>query len=281
MQNFLEYAVQGLLLGVTYGLIALPIGLFYMTIRTLDVAVGGYAAASGIVAATVGGIAGVAAGLLTGVTVAMGVSVIYRLLVKRGIGDPITVVAATFGVGMAIDSVILWQHGTAPLISQLFTGFWSVEGISINPQSVLNLAIGIVMVGLALAVLFATSVGRQLRASADNVLGALLAGVPVVRLQYLTFFVQGLLAAIAGILLVYTSGLDFTSGTRLTLSAFGAAILFGLRGPAYCFLGGLVLGLVEGLVGGYGSGGLTTMLPFLFVLLVLVASPRVALAGRP
>jgi branched-chain amino acid transport system permease protein len=281
VQNFLEYAVQGLLLGVTYGLIALPIGLFYMTIRTLDVAVGGYAAASGIVAATVGGIAGVTAGLLTGVTIAMGVSIIYRLLVKRGIGDPITVVAATFGVGMAIDSVILWQHGTSPLISQLFTGFWSVGGISINPQSVLNLAIGIVMVGLALVVLFATSVGRQLRASADNVLGALLAGVPVVRLQYLTFFVQGLLAAIAGVLLVYTSGLDFTSGTRLTLAAFGAAILFGLRGPVHCFLGGLVLGLVEGLVGGYGSGGLTTMLPFLFVLLVLVASPRVALAGRP
>jgi branched-chain amino acid transport system permease protein len=256
-------------------------GLFYTTIRTLDVAVGGYAALAGVAAATVGGIAGVGAGLVVGTAMAMFVSVIYRLLVKQGIGNPITVVAATFGIGMAIDSLILWWHGKDPVIEQLFTGFWSIGGISINPQQVLNLVIGLALVGLALAGLYLTDVGRQLRASADNTLGALLSGVPVVRLQYLTFFVQGLVASIAGVLLVYTSGLDFTSGTRLTLVAFGAAILFGLRGPAHCFLGGLVLGLVEGLVGGYGSGGLTSVIPFVFVLLVLVASPRVALAGRP
>jgi branched-chain amino acid transport system permease protein len=256
-------------------------GLFYMTVRTLDVAVGGYAALAGIVAVTVGGIAGVGAGLAVGTAMAMLVSVIYRLLVKRGIGDPITVVAATFGVGMAIDSLILWRHGKDPVIEQLFNGFWSVGGISINPQQVLNLAVGLVLVALAMAGLYATDVGRQLRASADNVLGAMLSGVPVVRLQYLTFFVQGLVASIAGVLLVYTSGLDFTSGARLTLVAFGAAILFGLRGPLHCFAGGLVLGLVEGLVGGYGSGGLTSLIPFVFVLLVLVSSPRVALAGRP
>jgi branched-chain amino acid transport system permease protein len=196
-------------------------------------------------------------------------------------GDPITVVAATFGVGLAIGSVILWQFGKDPVVRHVFNGFWHVGGISINPQSIVNLGVGLAMVALILAGLYTTSVGRQLRAGADNLLGALLAGVPVVRLQYLMFFVQGLIAAIAGTLLVYTSGLDFTSGTRLTLVAFGAAILFGLRGPVHCFLGGLVLGLVEGLVAGYGSGGLSSMIPYLFVLLVIVASPRVALAGRP
>jgi len=281
MHNFLEYAVQGLLLGVTYGLIALPMGLFYMTIRTLDVAVGGYAALAGIVAATVGGVAGIAAGLTVGVAVAMGVGVIYRLLVHRGIGDPITVVAATFGVGLAIDSFVLWQFGKDAIIRRVFDGFWSVDGISINPQSIVNLGIGVVIVVLILTGVYATSVGRQLRASADNGLGALLTGVPVVRLQYLTFFVEGLFAAIAGILLVYTSGLDFNSGIRLTLVAFGAAILFGIRGPLHCFLGGLAFGLVEGLVAGYGSGGVSAMIPYLVVLLVLVASPRVALAARP
>lgn len=281
MRELLEYAVQGALLGVTYGLVALPIGLIYSSFRVIDAGVGSYAALAGIVALSVGGIAGIAAGLAIGAALATLVALIYQLLVRREMAEPVIVVTATFAVGMAVDSLILWRYGTDPFVKQTFDSAWSIADVSINPQSIVNLLIGLVLVALTAGGLFHTSTGRQVRASADNVLGALLAGIPVVRIQYMMFAFEGLLAAVAGVLLVYTTGLDFTSGLHLTLIAFGAAILFGLRGPLQCFLGGLAIGVVEALVAGYGSGGLVSALPFVFVLVILVASPRIAEAGRP
>lgn len=281
MIEFLGYVLQGALIGVTYGLIALPFGLVYMTLHVADAAVGSYAALAGIVAATIGGVVGAVAGILAGVAMALLVALIYQGLVKRRIGDPIIVVAASFAVALAAESLILTQHGKDGIIRRIFKESWDVGGIYINPQSVINLIVGFVLVGAVAALLNRSSIGRQIRASADNVLGALLTGVPVVRLQYLVFAAEGLLAGVGGVLLVYTTGISYSSGIQLTLTAFGAALIFGLRGPLYGFLGGLVIGIAQALVAGYTSGGIYTAIPFFFVLVVLVLSPRAAMVGRP
>ena len=281
MTEFLGYVLQGALIGVAYGLIALPFGLAYMTLHVADAAVGSYAALAGIVAATIGGVVGAGAGIISSVGMALVVALIYQGLIKRRIGDPIIVVAATFAVALAAESLILTLHGKDALIKRVFEESWDISGIYINPQSVINLVVGLVLVGVVAALLNWSSVGRQIRASADNVLGALLTGIPVVRLQYLVFAAEGLLAGIGGVLLVYTTGIDYASGIRLTLTAFGAAIIFGLRGPLHGFLGGLVIGIVQALVSGYTSGGIYATIPFLFVLVVLVLSPRAATVGRP
>lgn len=281
MHEFLQYLVQGVLIGVTYGLIALPLGLAHMAAGIVDAAVGGYATLAGVVAVVVGGVVGVVAGIGIGIAAALVVAVIYRLLVKRGVGDPVIVIAATFGAGLAIQSITLTQFGKDPSIARLFTQSWDLGPIFVNPQQVINLAVGVAFVAALLVALYKTSIGRQIRAGADNKIGALLAGISVTRLQYLVFAVEGLLAGVAGILLAYTTGLDFTSVVTLTLSAFGAAVIFGMRGPLACFLGGIVIGVVESLVAGYISSGVLTAIPYIFVIAVLLFMPRSSLAVRP
>lgn len=281
MTELLGYILQGALIGVAYGLIALPFGLTYRTLHVADAAVGSYAVLGGIVAVTIGGVVGAFAGVAASVAMALLVGLIYQGLIKRRIGDPIIVVACTFAVALAIESAILTLHGKDAVIIRLFSESWEISGIYLNPQSIVNLVIGALLVAALFATLNWTSAGRQIRASADNVLGALLAGIPVVRLQFLVFAIQGLLCGIAGILLLLTTGMDYASGIKLTLTAFGAAIIFGLRGPLHAFLGGIVIGVVQALVAGYTPGGIYSTIPFLFVLVVLVASPRAAMVGRP
>jgi branched-subunit amino acid ABC-type transport system permease component len=65
--------------------------------------------------------------------------------------------------------------------------------------------------------------------------------------------VAGLLAGIAGVLVLYTAGMDFASGMSLTLAGFGAAIVFGLQGPLRGFFGGLAIGIVDVLEPDTGS----------------------------
>lgn len=281
MNEFLQYLVQGLMIGVMYGLIALPLGLAHMACGIVDAAVGGYAVLAGVVAITVGGVVGVFAGIGVGVVTALIVAVIYSLLVKRGVGDPVITIAATFGAALAIQSIILTQFGKDPSMGQLFSQSWNLGPVYINPQQIINLAIGASLVSALLIILYKSSIGRQIRAGADNKIGALLAGISVTRLQYLVFAVEGLLAGIAGILLAYTTGLDFTSVVTLTLSAFGAAVIFGMRGPLACFSGGIVIGLVESLVAGYVSSGALIAIPYIFVIAVLIFVPRSTLAVRP
>lgn len=282
MHEFLQYAVYGILIGATYGLIAVPLGFAHTAFGIVDAAVGAYAALAGVVAIVVGGALGIIAGVGVGIAAALVVAVVYRLLVKRRVADPIIIIAATFGIGLAIQSIILTQFGKDPVIAQVFPRSWRWGAIFLNPQQILDFVVGLLVVAALLVILYKTSIGRQIRAGADNTTGALLAGISVVRNQYLIFAVEGLLAGIGGILLVYTTGLDYTSAVTLTLNAFAAAVIFGMGGPVACFLGGIVIGFVESMVAGYVSSGVLTAGPYVFVILVLIfkRSPMIA-GGRP
>jgi branched-chain amino acid transport system permease protein len=111
-----------------------------------------------------------------------------------------------------------------------------------------------------------------MRAAAVNPSGAELAGIPVARIQFGTYLAGGLLGGLAGIMILYSAGLDFTASLSLTLSGFGAAIIFGIASPLRCLLGGIAMGVAEALAAGYTSGMVTAMVPFLFVLIVLSLS---------
>lgn len=281
MQQFIEYVIYGLLLGVSYGLVALPVSLVYATTRTIDSAVGAHAMVAGIVAGTVGGLAGIVLGLAAGMVTAAVAGVLYITMKRRDVDNPISVVLVTFGLGLVLESVILSTHGHDPVVVHSARRFWEVGGVSLNPQSLLNLTIGLCITALLVLALKHTRFGRGLRACADNPVGAALGGIPVARMQFLAIALGGLLAGAAGVLLVNSTGLTAFSHLSLTLTAIGAAVIFGFKGPVHNFAGGLVFGTVEGLVGGYGSSSLTRAIPFAFLLLVLAVGRQTVVGVRP
>jgi branched-subunit amino acid ABC-type transport system permease component len=280
VRELLEYLVHGVLLGTTYGLIAIPISLVYATTRAVDVAVGSHAVVGGVVAGTIGGAAGIGLGLLAGMASAAIVATVYVILRTRGKGDPITIVLATFGIAAALESVVLTIHGRDPVIHSNFSTFWDIGGIRVNPQSVINLGIGLGLMVLLLVFLERTRLGRSLRAGADDPVAAGLVGIAVTKLQFGAIVLQGLIAATAGILLVYTTGLTYADGLSLTLTAVGAAAIFAFRSPVHSFVGGVLFGVVEALVGGYTTGHLWSAVPFLFILVVLATGRSTVTAAR-
>ena len=102
--------------------------------------------------------------------------------------------------------------------------------------------------------------------------GAELAAIPVESIQIGAYLVGGLLGGLAGLLVLFTSGLDFTAPLGLTLSGFGAAIIFGIGSPLRGLFGGLAMGVAQALASGYTSGMVASMVPFLFILIVLSTS---------
>jgi branched-subunit amino acid ABC-type transport system permease component len=282
MYELLEYCIRGSLLGVTYGVLAFPIALLFIATDAIDLAVGAYAVIAGAVCLLIDGPAGILMALLASMGAAAVVGGISLGLGSRSKSDQLTLVLASFGLALFLESMTLSLFGGDPFIKRSSSVFWSIAGISISPQAVLNLAVGLALLGALYMLLYRSVFGREMRASAVNHRGANLAGIPVRKLQFLTFLLSGFLAGSAGLLIVYTAGMDFAAGLHLTLSGFGAAIIFGLRGPLQGFAGGLAIGVVEALSFGYASGALASLIPLIFIFVVLAfgRSSLQGVAGR-
>lgn len=267
--ELLELTLRGLFLGVTIGLLALPISLLFLTTDSVDLAVGPYAVLAAAVALLVGGVGGAAAGIVAAVIASVIVGIISLRLNQPGKQDPITVVLATFGAATFLESFILTFYGKNPIVRRPFEMLWEMFGIRLSPQVAINVAVGLGILAVLSAVLYATPFGRAMRASAINPLGATLAGIPVRAIWFSTYVIGGLLAGIAGILILNTAGMDYSNGLQFTLGAFGAAILFGLKSPLRAFLGGIGMGLVQAWSAGYLHGAWATAVPLAFTFLVL------------
>lgn len=265
----LEYVFRGLLNGTVYALLALPMTLMFTTAATVDFAIGAYALLAAAVATAIPGPLGIAAGLGSAIAASGAMAVIYVLL-KRTSKEGIRVALASFGLSLAIASIVLIFWGTRPFARQTFTVMFEFGSFRVNPQALLNVVIAVSLVGITWIIVQRTQLGRMMRAAAVNAAGAELAAIPVIGVQCGTLFAGGLLGGIAGLLILHSSGMDFTASLGLTFIGFAAAIIFGIQSPFRCLAGGLAIGVIEALAAGYTTGMVTSMVPSLFMLAVLL-----------
>lgn len=263
-----ELLLRGALLGVTYGLLAFPVSLLFVTTGSVDVALGAYAVLAAAVMYATGGAGGVVLAVGTAVVASGVVGLISMRLNRPGAIDHIIAVLATFGLATFIESFILTIFGTSPMIRQPFSTFWDVGGIYISPQTGINLAVCIVVLAALFYVLYHTPFGRAMRASAVNPIGAALNGI-LRLIWFSTYLLGGLLAGLAGVLILYTTGVEYSTALTLTIWGFGSAIIFGMRSPLRGVAGGLLIGMIQALSAGYLPGGWATATPLLFIFAVL------------
>lgn len=275
-----ELLLRGIWLGAIYGLLAFPVSLLYATTDSVDLSVGAYAVLAAAIAMLVGGLPGIALALGGAVLASLLVGLLSaRIHGRRGVrSDPLVVVLATFGFAIVLESFVLTVFGKDPMVRQAFEHSWQWAGIHVSPQALINVATALALVAVLYLWLYRSTWGRDMRACAASALAAALAGIPVRRIALATYVVGGLLAGIAGVLILYTTGVSYSAGLHLTIAGFGAAALFGLQSPLRGFAGGVVIGMVQALSAGYLPSGWASGMPLLFTLLVLV-SGRVNVAG--
>jgi branched-chain amino acid transport system permease protein len=118
--------------------------------------------------------------------------------------------------------------------------------------------------------------GLGMRATANDQDTATLMGINIKRVYALTWGLSFLVAGLAGVALanvmVLNVGLAFVA-----ISAFPAVILGGLESIPGAIIGGLTIGILENLAGGYldqmVGGGVKDVTPFAVLFLVLMIKP--------
>jgi branched-chain amino acid transport system permease protein len=186
------------------------------------------------------------------------------------------VVIATLGAALVLRAVIgLWQ-GTAPkfLESPVEAEVVEILGANIAYQRVVIIVVTALVVVLTIAVFRWTQFGRELRATAADRETARLYGVPVTRLSMTAFGLSAALAGLAGVLIAPLGSVDLTLGFNVMIAGFAAAILGGFGSIGGVAVGGMAIGMVEQVFGGYVLRDYKATFPFILMILVIALRPQ-------
>jgi branched-chain amino acid transport system permease protein len=119
-----------------------------------------------------------------------------------------------------------------------------------------------------------TTMGKAMRAVAQNPTAAELMGINVDRVIGHTFIIGGVLAGIASVVYsLYNNTIFFQMGYRAGMDAFAAAVIGGIGNLPGAFLGGLFIGIVRALSDGYIATSWTNVVVFSLLVAVLVFKP--------
>lgn len=267
-------------MGCLYGLIALGFVLIWNTAAIVNFAQGEFAMASmffALAGMTTLGLPLVLA-LVLGVLAAFLLGLLMeRLAIRPILGvDPLSIITVTIGLQILLSNGAKFIWGTQPFVFPQYLGSKPIQlgGLQMQAQS---LAIIGVVAALALfmhQVSQKTKFGKSLRAVSQNRETASLMGIDVSRTIALGIGCATGLAGIAGVLMAPITFVSADLGLPLLIKSFIAAVLGGFGSYPGALIGGIVIGVLDNLIGFYVSSEYRDVILFALLIFVLLVRPQ-------
>ena len=294
LQLFLQQLTNGLTLGAIYALIALGYTMIYGVVQLINFAhgevfmVGAYAALSAVLVASAAHAPWWVV-LLAASGVAMVCCGILGLAIERAAYRPLrqaprlNALITAIGVSFFLQNAVMLLYGATDrqFPSLVPLAHWGFGGVTLTTMdAVVWMSSGVLMIGLQVLVM-STKLGMAMRATAQDLKACALLGIPVDRIIALTFLIGSALAATGGTLFGLKYGtINFHDGYLMGLKAFTAAVLGGIGNIPGAMVGGIILGLLEGLGAGYLSAQWKNVFAFLILVVLLLCKPTGLLGER-
>jgi branched-chain amino acid transport system permease protein len=283
-----QQLINGLVSGAVYALFALGFTLVFGVQKLLNLAHGGVFMAGAFIAyyAVVNGVPFWAAALLgtlgAGLISVLIEIVAFRPLRARGQAE-FAAIVASIGVDLILVSIAQRLSGTKVLKFPFGTfpiEFYRFAGLRISLLQIVILAVVAVLLTALVYYLKKTTFGRQVRAVAINEKAAALLGVNAKAVYFQTFFISGALAGIAGVLIGLSfNSIQFLMGEPYMLRAFVVVVIGGLGSIPGAVCASLLLGVMQTLSVAYLPNGMSEMIIFALLFVVLLFWPNGLFGG--
>lgn len=279
--SFLQNLSNGLLIGGVYALIGVGLTLVFGVMKVINFAHGDFVILGMYCAVLLNALLGwdpylsllvaMPLGFLTG-------AILQRLILSRLVdAPPESSLLVTLGLALVIGNMLLLTFGGEPKSVNVAYASSTLAFGEVSVSLILllaGLATLVVIAGLY-AILNQTELGRAIRATAENRLGAELVGINTRWIEAVVFGIGMALAVTAGVVLIPLLFATPTfSGAIFTLKAFVVTVLGGLGNIGAAIAGGLLLGVVEVLGASYLTSDYRDAYGLLVFLLVLLLRPE-------
>jgi branched-subunit amino acid ABC-type transport system permease component len=287
--SLLQTLVNGLATGAIYSLVATSLALIVQACRFVHFAIGGLMAIGACcfyeitkqlgLGPFVGAGVALSAGAFVGVLTEVG---IFRYLRFRNAGGLVLMIAS-LGLLVTIEGVLGLVFGREPLV--LRTGAVVpaifIGGIRLTLNQLLCIASALmILLGLMFILRFMT-LGKSLRALANDPALAFSTGVPIRWITFASFAICGAVAAWIGVLVGLEQEATPGMGFRPLLMGVAGMVIGGQSRLFSAALGGLVVGIVQHLAGSIISGGWQDTVVFALLFIVLFLHPSGLFGRKP
>ena len=296
MAYALQQLINGLTLGMIYGLIAVGYTMVYGIIGMINFAHGDVfmiGAYIGIIVITaLAGVTSVPLGLVAAFLVAMVFCGIYGFTIERVAYRPLrgsfrlAPLISAIGMSILLENYVQTSQGAlVRAIPNLIPGgitLMQEDGfvVQLSWMQLAIVVVTLVVLGSFTYLVTKTPLGRAMRAVEQDAKMAALLGIDTNRTISTTFIIGSALAAVAGVMfLLYYGVIDFYIGFNAGIKAFTAAVPGGIGSLPGAVLGGLLIGLIEAFWSGYATVAYKDAAVYSILAIVLMFMPS-GLLGR-
>jgi len=280
--DFFNYALNGVLLGQMYALLSLGFVVIYRASKVFNFAQGELMLIGAYTVWTLSLGANLPAWQVIPLAFAAALAygwLIERLFFRRLVGESVfSMVMVTIGLVILLRGVVLVVWGAA---DRQFPALLPTAPLIIGDLLLpTNMVIG---AGLTLALTLGlwhffnrTRFGLTLTAVAEDPYTAISAGIPVKRAVTLAWMMGACIATLGALVMLNGRSLTVLSAD-MALAALPVALLAGLESIGGLMLAGAIVGVIQSLVAAYVDpklgGSASSIVPFVFMLFILVARP--------
>lgn len=279
MTTFIQLLISGISVGLIYGLIAIGFVLIYKSSQIFNFAQGEMVMFGAFLMWTFLEPAGLHPAL--GIFIVLIIAALYgygleRFPLRPMIGQPIlATIMVTMGIAIFMKgfALLLWSSNIGIKYPTIMTEkIYHFIGIPISNITLFSLVFVLVLVVL-LSIFFNYSrSGLHMRAAAESHELAQSMGIRVTSAIAQSWAIAAIVSTAGGFLLGYVRGIDIGL-LEVGMIAVAAALVGGLESFKGAIFGGLIIGVVQSLGGGYIGYGLKEVIPFIIMVLVLIYKP--------
>jgi neutral amino acid transport system permease protein len=248
---FWQLVANGLVTGSVIAIAAAGVSLVYGILRLVNFAYGDFMAFGALAAYAFNGPLGL--GMIPATLLGMLATAALSLVLDVALWRPLrarragfmSLFLASIGLALVLRQVLLLAYGPQPQTYKVDQfKVYVIGSVRLSEPQFITI-IGATATICALGVFLSRStIGRTMRALADDRALAAIAGIPVGRVITYTWIISGLLAGLAGVFAgLVQSSFDPNFGFQLLLPVFAAVVLGGIGSAYGALAGGLVLGL--------------------------------------
>ena len=187
----------------------------------------------------------------------------------------------TLGVSLFLENLVvfLWSPNYRVVRTSYEFVYFYIGDVSISLLRLLTFCVAMLVASIVYLVLTKTDLGKAIRAASEEPGGALLMGINVRRIYWITFGIGAACAGVSGTAVAPFFPVYPTVGGVFVITAFMVVVLGGMGSVIGAFVGGLIIGVADNVGGLFFPGAMKHLLSFIIFILILLFRPAGLFGG--